>query len=47
MYQAASFNYDMLYKVARAISDEVRAKVAISSDLNVSNQCIQSNCDSL
>lgn len=25
--QAASFNYDMLYKVARAISDEVRAKV--------------------
>ena len=25
--QAASFNYDMLYKVSRAISDEVRAKV--------------------
>ena len=25
--QAASFNYDMLYKVARAISDEVRSKV--------------------
>lgn len=27
LVQAASFNYDMLYKVARAISDEVRAKV--------------------
>lgn len=27
--QAASFNYEMLYKVARAISNEVRAKVAI------------------
>ena len=26
--QAASFNYEMLYKIARAISDEVRAKVA-------------------
>ena len=25
--QAASFNYEMLYRVARAISDEVRAKV--------------------
>ena len=30
--QAASFNYDMLYKVARAISDEVRAKVIIIDD---------------
>ena len=28
--QAASFNYDLLYKVCRAISDEVRAKVGIS-----------------
>ena len=27
--QAASFNYDLLYKVARAISDEVRAKVIV------------------
>lgn len=27
--QAASFNYDMLYKVVRAISNEVRAKVSI------------------
>ena len=28
--QAASFNYDLVYKVCRAISDEVRAKVGIS-----------------
>ena len=27
--QAASFNYDLLYMVSRAISDEVRAKVGI------------------
>ena len=27
--QAATFNYDMVYKVAKAISDEVRAKVII------------------
>jgi beta-glucosidase-like glycosyl hydrolase len=27
--QAASFNYDLLYKVARAISDEVRSKVIL------------------
>ena len=27
--QAASFNYDMLFKVAKAVSDEVRAKVIL------------------
>ena len=33
--QAASFNYDMLYKVARAISDEVRAKVLLENCLHI------------
>lgn len=29
LIQAATFNYDMVFKVAKAISDEVRAKVGV------------------
>lgn len=37
--QAASFNYDMLYKIARAISDEVRAKVKELNATQSTRQC--------
>ena len=41
--QAASFNYDMLYKVARAISDEVRAKVKGLNVTQTTRQCHNNN----
>ena len=35
--QAASYNYDMVYNTARAISDEVRSKVRCYNNCNITS----------